>query len=284
VSSAAIARNELQDILLRADELNIDKIELGAGIRYEDNLYQAIIDASRKFKFSLHNYFPPPEMPFLLNLASGSEEKRQRSILFCKNAINLCAAIEGAAYSVHCGFTFDGDGSKLGCAEQMQLTRIGMEQAMENFIISLNILIAYAEKKKVKFAIENNAVAGFAIENNLNNIALGADEFSLAHIFENVIDGPLYLMFDLGHAKLNHESLGQSIHRMLSKFGNHIIGVHISDNDQQNDLHQPMTRNSDLLKHLRSCHYPIWVLETNQVYENQIASQINLLESINRIT
>ena len=51
-------------------ENGITEIELSGGV-YEPNLIENLSNLiNRGIKFQLHNYFPPPEKPFVLNLAS----------------------------------------------------------------------------------------------------------------------------------------------------------------------------------------------------------------------
>lgn len=40
-----------------------------------------------------HNYFPAPEIPFVLNLGSGDEEIRRKSISHCVRGIQLSFAV-----------------------------------------------------------------------------------------------------------------------------------------------------------------------------------------------
>jgi len=60
----------------------IYNIELFGG-RYDKNLYNSLLELRGKANFRLHNYFPPPKIPFVFNLASLDENI---STLFTKKS------------------------------------------------------------------------------------------------------------------------------------------------------------------------------------------------------
>ena len=51
----------------------IDCIELSGG-RYSKNQLKSLIQLKKKIRLRVHNYFPPPQIPFVLNLASNNKK------------------------------------------------------------------------------------------------------------------------------------------------------------------------------------------------------------------
>ena len=69
-------------------KLGINKIELSAGVPSKDVVKQ-LTNLSQDADLMLHNYFPPPEIPFVLNLASKDEVVIKKSVeLFIDNFDN----------------------------------------------------------------------------------------------------------------------------------------------------------------------------------------------------
>jgi sugar phosphate isomerase/epimerase len=284
VSTKALGANRLDYVFQIARRLDVRHIELSSSLTYEDNILSKINTATKEFQFLVHNYFPPARAPFLLNLASGNESIRQRSLNFVMQALDLCAQIGSPLYSVHCGFTFDGDGSQLGHANQLNLNRISMDEAMAKFIKSLAILMPVAEKLKINFAIENNVLAEFALIEEGNQLALGADASSLNYIFEQFNNDQLFLLLDLGHAKVNASTLGQPIDEMINLFHDRIIALHLSDNDGRNDLNWSLSYDSDLWPYIKMADTSIHVIEAHFTDEKTLKDQIRLLSELHANT
>jgi hypothetical protein len=66
----------------------IFNIELSGG-PYEKNVYDKLIDIKKSFNinFLIHNYFPVPKNPFVINLASFNKVIEQKSINQILNSI-----------------------------------------------------------------------------------------------------------------------------------------------------------------------------------------------------
>lgn len=284
VSTGAFRESSLISVLNAARRLGIRRIELSSSLTYERDIISQVNTAKKEFNFIVHNYFPPAKVPFILNLASANESIRQGSMTLCRQALNLCAQIGSPLYSVHCGFTFDGDGSQLGHASQLNLPRIGMDEAMANFLKSLEILLPIAERLDIILAIENNALAEFALVDGKNLLALGADINSLNFIFEQFNSDHLLLLLDLGHAKVNASTLGQPIGDIINLMHDRIIAMHISDNDGRNDLNWPLDSESDLWPYIKGINSSIHVIESHFSDENILMDQIRLLSENHRPT
>ena len=86
-------------------EHGVISVELGSTHCFEDNVIEKLKDSS--FTYLVHNYFPPPVNPFVVNLASTNEEIRNRSIQHAKDCISAAAVLGARLYTYHPGFISD---------------------------------------------------------------------------------------------------------------------------------------------------------------------------------
>jgi len=280
VSTGAFKPKEIKELLKLAEENDIYNIELSSGLNYDSNTKEIIKNSSEKFKFLIHNYFPAPKEPFVLNLASKDKQVIENSMNLCKNAIDMISELGGEFYSVHCGFTFDCSAKELGNNRQMECEKIAIEEAYNNFVKNIKELSIYSQKKNIKLAIENNVFAEFAYTNGCNNMYLGADIEGLKKIFKDVKSDNLYLLLDLAHAKISSTFLNFNIDDLIKELKDKIIAVHISENDGKNDNNFKISSNSELIKYIHQLKNKVLVIESYNLEVKEIRQQINILEEI----
>ena len=92
---------------------NISSLELSGG-KYSKNQVNKILSLKEKFKIRVHNYFPPPKHPFVINLASENKRILIRSVNHIKKSILLVKKLGGNTYSFHAGFRVDPNVKSLG--------------------------------------------------------------------------------------------------------------------------------------------------------------------------
>ena len=83
-----------------------ERLELSSGL-WVQNPEAEIKKLAKKCQVMLHNYFPPPKRPFVLNLASNSEEIMETSRALVRDAIRISSEIDCQYYGVHAGFLID---------------------------------------------------------------------------------------------------------------------------------------------------------------------------------
>ena len=69
---------------------------------------------SKNAEFNLHNYFPPPENPFVINLATKNEKILKKTEDHLKNSIDYAAYLNLKNYSFHAGFVVDISPKEIG--------------------------------------------------------------------------------------------------------------------------------------------------------------------------
>ena len=92
---------------------DIFSIELSGG-KYSKNLIKQITSYRKKLNLRVHNYFPPPKIPFVINLASDNKKILNKSISHIKKSILLVKKLGGDTYSFHAGFRLDPNFQSLG--------------------------------------------------------------------------------------------------------------------------------------------------------------------------
>ena len=101
----------------------------------------------------MHNYFPPPEIDFVINIASLNTEIYEKSINQCIKAINLSKKLGASAYSIHAGFLIDPGVKEIGLGKTLKRLFYNEDEAIDKMKKSLNILKSEAGKK-LKFILK----------------------------------------------------------------------------------------------------------------------------------
>lgn len=279
ISTGAFKTKKLSEILELASKNNYKNIELSSGLIYCQNV-EELLSKYTNINYLIHNYFPTPKRSFVLNLASSDKEIIRNSMNLCKKAIDMSSNLGCEYYSVHCGFYFDCLENQLGDKSQLNLKRATTEEAYNIFIDNIKILTEYAKNKKVKLAIENNVSAGFCKLEDAFQMYIGIDNKTIKKIINDVNHDNLFILLDLGHSKVNENSVGMDTDKLIEDLYDKIIGVHISDNDGINDLNLKLDYGSTLLKYVRKLKDKYFVIECYNLDIYQINDQINILGDV----
>lgn len=218
-------------------------VELGAGVFVDD---RSAIKTDRR-QFLIHNYFPPPDEPFVLNLASPDDAIRARSLDHVLAALDLAARLGAPYYSVHAGFVVDpidiGPGS-------FRFPPISGESeaahAMERFIAAIKPAVAHAEKVGVGLLVENNVCI---VENRGKLLLQTADEF--IQLLDACRSDSLGVLLDTGHLNVTARTFHLDRTAFVDALGPYAKVIHIHDNDGIVDTHDPVGPRSWALDILR---------------------------------
>ena len=94
-------------------ENGIYNIELSGG-KYDKDCQKNIKTISNNGNILIHNYFPPPKAPFVMNLASLDDDIYNLTNKHIKSAINFASELGIKIYSFHAGFLMDPQPFMLG--------------------------------------------------------------------------------------------------------------------------------------------------------------------------
>lgn len=249
----------------------IENVELGSVHEHFDK------NMLKKFHFNylIHNYFPPPKIPFNFNLASKNLEILKKSRELAKNAIDLCCEINSPLYTFHAGFTVDPP--KLG----EPLPRMDIQDrknAIKVFSNEVNELLDYSSSMGIKVAMEPNVVQKFNLVNGENKLCLYADYEEISELYEIIKNNHLGILLDLGHTSVTSHWLDFDRDEFVKKCENKIFAIHVSNNDGLQDQHKALTRDCWQVSKLKMFkHVPI-ILETMNLSVNEIKDNIQLVE------
>ena len=156
VSTGGFKGTSAYKTALKFIENGINCIELSGGA-YETVEFWKYQELSEIANLKIHNYFPPPEVPFVFNLASKDPVIAEKSILHARNAIRFSASVGGSIYSFHAGFLLDPKVDDLG--QRLYADCLYEEVMYEPFLERVSTLADYAGRLNVQLLIENNVIS-----------------------------------------------------------------------------------------------------------------------------
>ena len=279
ISSGAFGRMSVEEIIASAGEAGVRHIELASGTRHGsgNGLGRVLQDAgSRDFAFLIHNYFPVPAEPFVLNLASADPTNLERSISHVRNAIDLAALVKSPFYSLHCGFCIDTSPADLGRALRGPV--IPPDRAMAVFVDCVQDLADYAKAKDVDLLLENNVLSPM----NAGKVQLlGVTPEEIELLLERIARPNVGLLLDVGHLKVSAVTLGFDMAAAAARLAPLVRCFHLSENDGTEDSNQVIAADAWFWKPLLGAldTAPHWVLEAYNLPLQTAVEQMALIEA-----
>ena len=222
-------------------ENKITNIELSGGIAKEDQ-EEKLSDLTSVCSFQVHNYFPPPQNSFVLNLASVVEEIANLSFDHIIRAIDLSARLGSKFYSFHAGFLLDPKVQDLG----KQFTKVKLSQreaAKEIFVDRVNRISGYAKNKGIMILLENNVISNANLSHFGTNPFLMTDHLEALQIM-NSTDDNVGLLVDVAHLKVSSYSEGFCKNQYLDSTKEYTYAYHFSDNEGKSDTNEVVAPDS----------------------------------------
>jgi sugar phosphate isomerase/epimerase len=252
-------------------------IELSGGTSYYATLEDDLIELKKKYNLSylIHNYFPPPQDHFVLNLASLNDEIYKKSLEHYINAITLAEKIRAGKYGLHAGYFIDPGIKELG--RKFDLKDISdKNQAIQRFCEGFEILKSKAGS--VNIYVENNVISPSNYSIYGENILMLTNYSEYLHL-KKMIDFDLLL--DVGHLKVSSKTLGLDFSQEIKNLWECSNYIHISDNDGSHDSNDSLEQNSEVLRDMRNLDNKDKIF-TIEVYRDieQIISTYQLIKSI----
>ncbi len=272
VSTGGIKENTAYNSALTFIEHGIKGIELSGGAYEEINLikYQKLLKLAC---LQVHNYFPPPEEPFVFNLASLNNLIAEKSMDHAKNAIKLSAELDRPIYSFHAGFLIDPKVSQLG--KSIDAPRINDRKVcLDLFLERVASLAEYASSINVQLLIENNVIS----DNNLKRF--GKDPLLMTapkeakFIMQNTASN-VNMLLDVAHLKVSANSLGFDRREMFSSCDEWIKAYHFSDNDGKSDSNKSIDKDSWFWPYIKK-NENYYTLEIYNSSINELKNQIDI--------
>lgn len=272
VSTGGIKETTAYNSALSFIEHGIKGIELSGGAYEEIDLtkYQKLLKLAC---LQVHNYFPPPEDPFVFNLASVNHLIAEKSMDHAKNAIKLSAALDRPIYSFHAGFLIDPKVSELGKA--IDAPRINDRKVcLDLFLERIADLAEYASSINVQLLIENNVISDSNIKRFGEDPLLMTTPKEAKFIMQNT-PGNVNMLVDVAHLKVSANSLGFDRRKMFSACDEWIKAYHFSDNDGKSDSNKRIDTDSWFWPYVKK-NENYYTLEIYNSSINELKDQIDI--------
>ena len=264
VSSSCVKATTIKESVLTLADAGFRNIELSGGTKYYPDYERDLLMLQDKFSINylIHNYFPPPVKPFVLNLASLNNKIFKESIDLCVRAIKLSKKLGCNRYAVHAGFLIDVKTDEIG--KRVGLSRqFDKVKALKRFSDAWKILREEA-KSDVSLYIENNVLSSTnAITFSGNNPFLLTDNNGYLELKEQI---DFNLLLDLAHLKVSANSLAIDYEVEMKNLLPHTDYIHISENDGLHDKNMRIDGSSKLIIELKKYNMKNRVI-TLEVYD-----------------
>ncbi len=216
-------------------------IELSGG-KCTPGMQGSLRKLSPESTFQLHNYFPPPEVPFVLNLCDPDPVGRARSLSFVCAAIELGVEFGSRTYSFHAGFLGTPAVTELGGTWKVA-DRLGVDQGIEIFVAAVQQVHEFAQERGVQLLVENNVLNGSTSEACGEDILLMTSPTGIRAVM-NLLPPGVQLLLDVAHLRVSARTLGFDQMEALRDLTDLIGGYHLSDNDGLADCNEPVRDDS----------------------------------------
>lgn len=278
ISTVAFGKMDLFEIYTLASKQGLS-LEFSSNVKHDISN----IELFKKFKYQklIHNYFPPPKEPFVINLASRNNSILKLSIEHCKKNIERSAEGNMPFYAAHAGFCIDPDPKMLGSKFKIDYSSIDKLYNREVFLETLYDLNEYAKLFGIFFLIENNVVIKSNYVNNTNPL-LCCQASEIIEVIDNFKNQNIGLLLDTGHLKVSCNTLGLDLNQEFEKLKNYIFAFHHSDNDAKSDSNSKIIKNYWFFNYAKEFKDNIHVIEVKGDSLDLIKEQVKLF-SINGI-
>jgi sugar phosphate isomerase/epimerase len=232
---------------------DLKRVELGARVSVTpEDVERVVGQVDRGWQFLVHNYFPPPPVPFVLNLASEDEATRWRSLDLIDRALALTSRLGATYYSVHGGFVTDP--VSFGTTSFVfPPVRLGeASAAMDRFVATVTTALRSAERYGVQLLVENNVCSP-----ELRGKVLFTTAQEFQDLFDAVPSPYLGMLLDTGHLHVSAATLGFDPEVFVSDVAPYVRAIHLHDNDGFSDTHRPADPRSPMMALLRRPEFAI---------------------------
>lgn len=276
VSSGAFHAHKLQDLFDAARLWAVQNIELTGGLERKADI-TALLAGTSDLNFLVHNYFPTPPKPFVLNLGSDDPETLELSRSHCRAAVDLSHALGAQWYSVHAGFAASVRPEHLGRKIPAE-NRTDKCRAAEIFESSIRDLVSYAAPRGVGILVENNVVSASNLVDGRNEMLLLATAEELVDFARRMDREYFGLLIDFGHVNVTAATLGLDREAFLAEVAPFTRALHLSENDGLADSNLPFDRSSWISAGLAVFDPDYIVVESYRITRSELAACIDAIE------
>ena len=255
VSSSTLQSVSLENCIEELIGVGIRNIELSGGPKFHGDISDALTRYKEEhhLNFLIHNYFPPPEDDFVLNIASPNSKFRAKSVDFIKTSINLAHELGIDSYTVHAGYARDLRPARNGDYFVPDgPVGISKQSASDFMYQSLCLIAEHAVARGIRIGLENLFPMNDALDCSLLCTPSEIHQF----LARTANDDNVGLLLDMGHLCISSNFFGfdkdEFIRSLNEEYQRKIFGIHLSENDGKIDQHGPLCPDSWQLTATRS--------------------------------
>lgn len=267
-----ITADEVSKMLFEA---GVKSIELSGGA-YSESLLGNLQALTPKVQFQVHNYFPPPKDPFVLNLGSLDTFIGESSIAHVEKALQWCVALGADRYSFHAGFLLDPKVDELG--KRIPSRKLfDRDDCIEVFVGRVIRLAEIAENAGIALMIENNVLSAKNAREFSANPLLMCDPLECQQILA-MLPTNVGQLIDVAHLKVSANSLNFEPSQMFELCHDRIAGYHLSDNNGLEDSNKSFDKDAWFWPHVEP-DVDYFSVEVYGHTPDQLLRQANLVRS-----
>lgn len=249
ISSLCSKKDKIGNAVHELAELGFKNIELTGGTIFYDSIESDLIRLQKEYEldYLIHNYFPPQKKDFVINLASGKTDIKERTLSLVKEALRLTQIFGKNVYTMHSGFLSE----MLPELKDNFFIKDGRTiNSKKDFYETLYFLSEEVIPRGVKIGVEN---LGIKTKDDRFSFLCGGDDIEqfLAYFKNNKSVG---ILLDLGHLNVASQILRfdkeSMLDRFVDRYSEKIFVFHLSANDGYIDSHSVISVDSWQLKYL----------------------------------
>lgn len=280
VSSSCVKATNITDIIHILAQQDIRNIELSGGTDYYPEIGADLKKLKQAYdlNYTCHAYFPPSQIPFVVNLASCNDQIYNQSVMHYIQCIEMLKKLECKVLSIHAGFLIEIGANEIG-HRLSNRTIYNEDAAYDRFCKAYEYIAKLCFQNKIDLYLENNVLSAENYkEFDYHNYMMMTD-FDSIMMMRKRLD--FNLLLDLGHLHVTSNTLGLNYTQECRSLQEYIKWIHVSENDGIVDEHQPLKENSKIFKELSK----LYNTELNITLETKgrtadILNSIKLIESI----
>lgn len=253
VSSSCISGDNIADIVRQMAENGLSNIELSGGTQYYDSIDTdlEILRQQYHLRYACHAYFPPPRIPFVVNLASCNDTVYRRSIAHYVHCVKMLKRIKCDVLSIHAGFLVEIGTDEIGRKLSSRVV-YDEEQAYDRFCAAYEYIAGLCAENDIMLYLENNVLNGENYRRfGFQNYMMMTDHASVMKMKERL---KFNLLLDLAHLHVSAKTLGLDYIEECNRLKEYVRWIHISENNGIFDEHKPLRCDSAILNEFRKLH------------------------------
>lgn len=283
--STSLCRNQsIEEAIIKCGDLSNKHVELSAPHPFQTTNEISILFKKYKvigYNFTLHNYFPPPQKSFVLNIASNQKDTINECRNIVNSALTLSLAAESPLYGVHAGYLSKATAKKDGMFK-FEGEHYSYSDALKRSAEFINSVVNSFIEQKKKFLVEN------LFPSVARNSSLFCDLNQINDLMSQV-PKEVGLLLDLGHLNISSKIMNfdreKFLDNFLEKYGDRLHEVHISENDGLKDEHRALEENSwqyDAIKKIHEIKNSerVYCLESRNAEKQQLVSNLDQINNI----